>query len=98
MNILYDERLDGALAPVDKTNVLAHLQQALPGMTLLQVREHIRLIHRRQGAIEALVVEDVHGDSSPIKVIGHGNCPNLIVRGGPVHYWATGLTSNWVDF
>ncbi|SDL94541.1 glycolate oxidase [Modicisalibacter muralis] len=42
MNILYDERLDGALAPTDKSSVLTHLQQALPDMTLLHREEDLR--------------------------------------------------------
>ncbi|GAA5179553.1 MULTISPECIES: glycolate oxidase subunit GlcD [Halomonadaceae] len=42
MNILYDARLDGALATPDKTSVLADLQQALPEMTLLHREEDLR--------------------------------------------------------
>ncbi|MBZ9559810.1 MULTISPECIES: glycolate oxidase subunit GlcD [unclassified Modicisalibacter] len=42
MNILYDERLDGALERVDKTAVLNDLQQALPDMTLLHREEDLR--------------------------------------------------------
>ncbi|HET8791703.1 MAG TPA: glycolate oxidase subunit GlcD [Modicisalibacter sp.] len=42
MNILYDERLDGVLAPTDKPSVLARLQQALPDMTLLHREEDLR--------------------------------------------------------
>lgn len=42
MNILYDERLDGALERVDKTVVLNDLQQALPDMTLLHREEDLR--------------------------------------------------------
>ncbi len=41
MNILYDERLDGALATLDKASVLADLQQALPEMTLLHREEDL---------------------------------------------------------
>ncbi|TDX31741.1 glycolate oxidase [Modicisalibacter xianhensis] len=42
MNILYDERLDGALSKQDKTNVLQQLQNALPDMTLLHREEDLR--------------------------------------------------------
>ncbi len=42
MNILYDERLDGALSKQDKTSVLADLTQALPEMTLLHREEDLR--------------------------------------------------------
>ncbi|MCP1365654.1 FAD-binding protein, partial [Halomonas sp. BBD48] len=42
MNILYDERLDGALSKQDKTSVLEQLQKALPDMTLLHREEDLR--------------------------------------------------------
>jgi len=42
MNILYDERLDGELAPTDKAEVLADLQRSAPGLTLLHREEDLR--------------------------------------------------------
>src|SRR6056297_3541782 len=42
MNILYDERLDGELPDIDKSDVLADLQQAAPGLTLLHREEDLR--------------------------------------------------------
>ncbi len=42
MNILYDERLDGELPAIDKAEVLADLQQAAPGLTLLHREEDLR--------------------------------------------------------
>lgn len=42
MNILYDERLDGALPTNVKADVLVRLQQALPDMTLLHREEDLR--------------------------------------------------------
>ncbi|WP_108445626.1 glycolate oxidase subunit GlcD [Halomonas denitrificans] len=42
MNILYDERLDGELATIDKAEVLADLQREAPGLTLLHREEDLR--------------------------------------------------------
>ena len=42
MNILYDERLDGELAPTDKAEVLADLERSAPGLTLLHREEDLR--------------------------------------------------------
>ncbi|CBV41471.1 glycolate oxidase subunit GlcD [Halomonas elongata] len=42
MNLLFDERLDGELPRRDKAEVLAELQTALPGMTLLHREEDLR--------------------------------------------------------
>ncbi|WP_192034999.1 glycolate oxidase subunit GlcD [Halomonas sp. YLGW01] len=42
MNILYDEHLDGAIAPHDKADVLADLNRAIPDMTLLHREEDLR--------------------------------------------------------
>lgn len=42
MNILYDERVDGALPAVDKTKVLAQLHQALPDLEILHTPEDLR--------------------------------------------------------
>ena len=42
MNILYDERLDGELASIDKAEVLADLQRSAPGLTLLHREEDLR--------------------------------------------------------
>ena len=42
MNILYDERVDGALPAVDKANVLAQLRQALPDLEILHRAEDLR--------------------------------------------------------
>jgi glycolate oxidase len=42
MNILYDAALDGELPYNDKAEVLADLQQAAPGMTLLHREEDLR--------------------------------------------------------
>ena len=42
MNILFDERLDGALVRRDKSEVLTDLQQAVPDMTLLHREEDLR--------------------------------------------------------
>ncbi|MCK2184198.1 glycolate oxidase subunit GlcD [Halomonas getboli] len=41
MNIHYDARLDGELPRRDKAEVLAHLQQAAPGLTLLHREEDL---------------------------------------------------------
>ncbi|QFU02815.1 putative FAD-linked oxidoreductase [Halomonas sp. THAF5a] len=42
MNILYDERLDGELATIDKAEVLADLERSAPGLTLLHREEDLR--------------------------------------------------------
>ncbi len=42
MNILYDERVDGALPAVDKANVLAQLRHALPDLEILHRAEDLR--------------------------------------------------------
>ncbi|MDR0278768.1 MAG: glycolate oxidase subunit GlcD [Paucimonas sp.] len=42
MNILYDERVDGALPAVDKAKVLAQLRQALPDLEILHRAEDLR--------------------------------------------------------
>ncbi|MGM0692611.1 MAG: glycolate oxidase subunit GlcD [Pseudomonadota bacterium] len=42
MNILHDERLDGELPTIDKADVLADLQQTVPGLTLLHREEDLR--------------------------------------------------------
>ena len=42
MNILYDERLDGELATIDKAEVLADLEREAPGLTLLHREEDLR--------------------------------------------------------
>ncbi|WP_168011928.1 glycolate oxidase subunit GlcD [Halomonas salinarum] len=42
MNILYDEHLDGPIAPQNKADVLADLSQAIPDMTLLHREEDLR--------------------------------------------------------
>ena len=41
MNILYDERIDGVLPAVDKQQLLADLQQHLPGMDILHRPEEL---------------------------------------------------------
>ncbi|MFF7708576.1 glycolate oxidase subunit GlcD [Pseudomonas sp. NPDC007930] len=41
MNILYDERLDGPLPPVDRPRLAAALREAAPGLTLLERREEL---------------------------------------------------------
>ena len=42
MNILYDERVDGALPAVDKPRLLAQLRQALPDLEILHSAEDLR--------------------------------------------------------
>ena len=42
MSFIYDERLDGAIANVDKTFVVARLQALLPEMELLHAQEDLR--------------------------------------------------------
>jgi glycolate oxidase len=42
MNLLYDEKLDGPLPPVDRTALIEELQQTLPDMTLLHEREDLQ--------------------------------------------------------
>ena len=42
MNILYDERLDGALPRVDKAALLAELRQSLPDLEILHEPEDLR--------------------------------------------------------
>ncbi|MEE1926270.1 glycolate oxidase subunit GlcD [Pseudomonas sp. 148P] len=42
MNILYDERVDGALPAVDKAKVLAQLRHALPDLEILHRAEDLR--------------------------------------------------------
>ncbi|MCK0715617.1 glycolate oxidase subunit GlcD [Chromohalobacter sarecensis] len=42
MNILFDERLDGALPSVDREALIAHLQATLPQLTLLHREEDLR--------------------------------------------------------
>ncbi|NBA96123.1 glycolate oxidase subunit GlcD [Pseudomonas sp. R5(2019)] len=42
MNILYDERVDGALPKVDKAALLARLQQALPDLDVLHLEEDLK--------------------------------------------------------
>jgi len=42
MNILYDERVDGALPAVDKAKVLVQLRQALPDLEILHTPEDLR--------------------------------------------------------
>ena len=42
MNILYDERVDGALPEVDKPRLLSQLRQALPDLEILHSAEDLR--------------------------------------------------------
>ena len=42
MSLLYDERIDGALPPVDKAVIVRQLQALLPDMTLLHALEDVR--------------------------------------------------------
>ncbi|WP_017938186.1 glycolate oxidase subunit GlcD [Zestomonas thermotolerans] len=42
MNILYDERLDGALPKVDKAALLAELREALPDLEILHSQEDLK--------------------------------------------------------
>ena len=42
MNLLYDEKLDGPLPPVDRTALIEELRQTLPDMTLLHEREDLQ--------------------------------------------------------
>ena len=42
MNILYDERVDGALPKVDKTALLAELQRELPDLEILHRGEDLK--------------------------------------------------------
>ncbi|WP_312201661.1 FAD-binding protein, partial [Stutzerimonas balearica] len=42
MNILYDERVDGALPKVDKAALLAELQRALPDLEILHRGEDLK--------------------------------------------------------
>jgi len=42
MNLLYDERFDGALPEIDKHGLLADLQRLLPGVVILHTNEDLR--------------------------------------------------------
>ncbi|MCF5826243.1 FAD-binding oxidoreductase, partial [Pseudomonas syringae] len=42
MNILYDERIDGALPAVDKQHLLRDLQRLLPDLDILHRAEELR--------------------------------------------------------